>query len=201
MVEITGTDHSDEIFQLLGIHLSNLSGGSPYVSFLLRFPWLLANVTGGIFCALLASRYESLLSIVIVLALFIPVVLALAESVSIQSVTLTMQSIHTGSLATGRRLIKSILKEFLIALMLGIGCGSIVGLTAGVWKGEWMAGLALLLTIIGSMVFACLLGLILPVALNRVRLNPKVAAGPLVLATADVITLLIFFELSMKLLI
>jgi magnesium transporter len=47
-----------------------------------RFPWLLCNIAGGLLCAVLSSRFEELLNVAVVLALFIPVVLALAESVT-----------------------------------------------------------------------------------------------------------------------
>jgi magnesium transporter len=63
---------------------------------------------------------------VVVLALFIPVVLALAESVSIQSVTLTLQGLHNAP--RGRRVfVRGFLRELQTALLLGASCGAIVG--------------------------------------------------------------------------
>ena len=76
--------------------------------------------SGGLLCAFVTSRYESLLDAVVVLALFIPVVLALAESVSIQSVTLTLQGFHGGGRDAPRR---SLTKELATAALLGVGCG------------------------------------------------------------------------------
>ena len=61
-----------------------------------RFPWLLCNIAGGLIAAFIASRFEHLLQQVVVLALFIPIVLALGESVSMQALTLTMQSLTEG---------------------------------------------------------------------------------------------------------
>ncbi len=78
----------DGIFQLIGVHATE--GLTAWSSFRDRFPWLLCNVGGGLLCAVLASHYESLLDHLVVLALFIPVVLTLAEAVSIQSLTLTL---------------------------------------------------------------------------------------------------------------
>ena len=68
----------DGIFQILGIHATE--GLTPWGGFKDRFPWLLCNVAGGLLCALLSSFYERLLEVQVVLALFIPVLLALAKA-------------------------------------------------------------------------------------------------------------------------
>src|SRR5262245_40206007 len=86
-------DDSETLFQLIGVHLSESQQASPLVSFAKRFPWLLANVGGGILAAVLAGFYESELERAVALSLFIPVVLALAESVCIQSVSLALQAL------------------------------------------------------------------------------------------------------------
>ncbi len=111
----------DDLFQLLGIHASH--SRSAWTSFLDRFPWLMANVAGGLLSAMLASRYERLLDAVVVLALFIPVVLALAESVSMQSLTLTLQRLHGGPPVRGflRRLMIQELGAAALREQAGVG--------------------------------------------------------------------------------
>src|SRR5919201_1229636 len=81
----------DDLFQLIGVHVAQARQASPAAAFRARFPWLLCNVAGGILAAFLTGLYEAELTRVVALALFIPVVLALAESVSIQSVSLALQ--------------------------------------------------------------------------------------------------------------
>lgn len=183
----------DGIFQIIGVHATE--GRTAWTSFLDRFPWLLCNVFGGLLCALLASRYEGLLDHLVVLALFIPVVLTLAESVSIQSVTLTLQNLSDGPI-NWRVFARGFSKEFLTALMLGLGCGSLVGLSAFVWKGAVGVGLVLTLAITVAMITACLLGVLMPTALRALKADPKIAAGPIVLALTDVATLLFYFNLA-----
>ena len=81
----------DDIFQLMGVHATALR--TPWTAFVDRFPWLLSNIAGGLLCAVIASQFEVLLDHIVILALFIPIVLALAESVSMQSATLTLQTL------------------------------------------------------------------------------------------------------------
>ncbi len=183
----------DDLFQLLGIHAS--SSRSAWTSFLDRFPWLMANVAGGLLSAALASHYEALLHAVVVLALFIPVVLALAESVSMQSVTLTVQRLHSGPPARGF-LKRMMLQELGATALLGAGCGLVVGAVAAVWHGEPRLGLVVGGAIAVSIVTAGLFGFLLPTALHALRRDPRIAAGPIVLAVVDVATLLFYFNLA-----
>jgi magnesium transporter len=181
------------IFQIIGVHATG--GRTPWTSFRDRFPWLLCNVGGGLLCALLASRYEALLDYLVVLALFIPVVLALAESVSIQSVTLTLQNLSDGPV-DWRLFGRGLGREFATAAMLGLSCGSLVGLAAFVWKGAIEVGLVLTLAIGIAMITACLLGVMMPTALRAAKADPRIAAGPIVLALTDLATLLFYFNLA-----
>jgi magnesium transporter len=193
LADLANRQNADNAFQLIGIHL--VADAGPWAGFTDRFPWLLANVGGGLLAAFVTSRYEELLDAVVVLALFIPVVLALAESVSIQSVTLTLQSLR----GPRRSLIpeaRPLWKELATAVLLGIGCGGLVGLVGGVWQGSLTLGLTILTAITLSMVTACILGVILPAILYAMRRDPGIAAGPIVLAVADLCTLVFYFNLA-----
>ena len=183
----------DGIFQLIGVHATE--GLTAWSSFKDRFPWLLCNVGGGLMCAVLASYYEILLEHVVVLALFIPVVLTLAEAVSIQSLTLTLQNLSDGPINWGI-VARGVGKEFMTALMLGTGCGVIVGVTAFAWKGVTGVGFVLTLAIAVAMITACLLGVLMPTALRALKADPKIAAGPIVLALTDLATLLCYFNMA-----
>ena len=84
----------DDVFQLIGVRLTRSQQARPLRAFRGRFPWLLCNIAGGTLAAILADIYHVQLNWQhAVLAIFIPVVLALAESVAIQSVTLTLDGI------------------------------------------------------------------------------------------------------------
>ncbi len=189
----------DDAFQLIGVRIQSTRERSPWISVRFRLPWLLFNVLGGMACALLASRYEVFLDHFIVLALFIPVVLSLAESVSIQSTTITLQSLHKRRLGWSF-VSRALRREFAIAGMLGLACGGLVALIAYVWKGQPQVSFALGASIALAMLTACLLGVALPVGVRALRGDPRIAAGPVVLACADIATLSMYFWFSARLL-
>ena len=196
--ELSALSEQHEIenaFQLIGIHVTLGRKSSLWASYLDRFPWLLVNILCGLMCALIMSQYESLLEIVILLAMFVPVVLALAESVSMQSMTLTLQGLpETGQ--SDIMLLSALRRELLVAALIGLSSGAIVGAVAWIWQRDWVVALVIGGAIWVSMITACLLGVAVPGIIRRLKINPQIAAGPIVLAVADIIALMFYFNLS-----
>jgi len=186
---------ADELFQLIGVHAATRSKPSVWLGFLNRFPWLLSNIAGGILCAVISGFFDQLLQTAIVLALFIPVVLALSESVSIQAMSLTLQELH-GAKITLANLLRATRREFGVALLLGLVCGSIVGGVAWLWKGDPRVAAVITGSITLAMLTACMLGVLLPTGVRAFGRDPRIASGPIVLACGDVATLLFYFTLG-----
>ncbi len=195
LFDLDRREGNETLFQLIGVHLTEAQQASPFVSFARRFPWLLTNVAGGILAALLSSFFETDLKHAVSLAMFIPVVLALAESVSIQSVSLALQTLHSRQ-PTWRDLARRLWSELFTGVLLGCACGSLVALTAIGWIDRPRVAYCILGGIAGGVACATVLGLAIPTLLHIFRRNPQVAAGPIALAAADMITLLLYFSLA-----
>jgi magnesium transporter len=183
------------LFQLIGVHLADRRGASPLAAFRRRFPWLGCNLTAGILAALLSGAYEDVLSRAVALAFFIPVVLNLAESVSSQSVSLALYALH-GQPPTWRTMLRQLRGEFLTGLLLGAGAGAVMALVALAWLRQPRVALCLVGAITGGVAGAAVMGLALPMLLRLLRLEPRLAAGPIALAAADVLTILLYLNLA-----
>ena len=181
-------------FQLVGVH-GGADGGSPLRAFRRRFPWLGCNLAAGILAAVLSSVFEAELKGAVALAFFIPVVLNLAESVSSQSVSLALQALH-GARPGARMILSKMWAELATGSMLGLAAGAVMALVALAWLGQGRVALCLLGGIGGGVAGAAVLGIALPFLLRLLRLEPRVAAGPIALAGADVITILLYLNLA-----
>jgi magnesium transporter len=195
MPDVVRRHEVESAFQLIGVHVGLGRNVSPLRSFQDRFPWLLTNITGGLLCAIIIGLYESLISVITILALFIPVILALSESVSMQSMTLTLQTLPPNP-RPWSLILKALKREFFAAVLLGIGCGLVVALVIVVWKHQILAAGAIGASIALAMVTACILGVLIPGAVKTFQKNPNIASGPIVLALADIATLAFFFSLA-----
>jgi len=185
----------DEVFESIGFRVSQVRDSSPLRAFRFRFPWLMATIASGTLCALLASAYEMTLAKSLVLAFFLTLVLGLGESVSIQSMTITIQALRSAQ-PTLRWYVRTLRREASTAILLGAGCGAIVGLIVWLWRGAGMAAVSIGTSILLTLVASCVFGLSIPALLHALKLDPKIAAGPMTLALADIFTLLYYFSLA-----
>jgi magnesium transporter len=191
--DIAQREQHEDVFETIGFHVEQVRGARPLKAFRYRFPWLLATIGSGTACALLASAYALTLAQSLVIAFFLTLVLGLGESVSTQSMAVTIQALRS-SRPTLRWYFETLRREVITALLLGAACGLLVAAIVWFWFGAGGPALVIGASILCSLVMACLLGLSIPSILHALRLDPKIAAGPLTLALADLLTL--FFYLS-----
>jgi magnesium transporter len=185
----------DDLFQQIGVHNTGAMHESALFAFRHRFPWLGCNLAAGILAAFLSGIYEEELNRVVALAFFIPVVLNLAESVSSQSVSLALKMAET-PLPKGKLLLRIFRIELTTGFLLGLGSGAVVALVALIWLRHVRVALALLGGIAGGVAGAAVLGLSLPILLRLLKLEPRVAAGPIALAGADILTIILYLNLA-----
>ncbi len=191
--------HFDDIFQLIGFGISQIKGKSPFGIFRFRFPWLLATLTSGTICAVLTGIYEVTLAQTIVLAFFMTLVLALGESVSIQSMTVALQNLHFGTPSI-RDYFDWLKREAMATILLGGACGFLVGSIALVWRGMPVPALVIGLSVMLSVFVAGIIGMSVPTLLHAIHEDSKIAAGPITLALTDILTLVFYFNIAVLLL-
>ena len=182
----------DDIFETLGFHLEQIREKSPWLVFRFRFPWLLVTVTAGTICAMLAGAFEATLARSLVVAFFLTMVLGLNESVSAQSMSVTIQMLRSAPV-TWSWFATALRREFMTAVLIGVGCGTIVAMIVLAWRHTVEAAFAIGGSIALSLISASLFGLGVPSLLHRLKLDPKIAAGPITLALADIFALVIYF--------
>ena len=181
-----------EIFEALGFRIEQIRGASPWRVFRFRFPWLLVTVMGGTLSAVLAGFFQATLVRSLALAFFLTMVLGLNESVSAQSMSVTIHALRSVNV-TWSWLASAFRREVATAVLLGVACGLLVGIIVWVWRNDLRAAFVIGGSIALSLVTACALGLGVPSLLHRLKLDPKIAAGPVTLALADFVALVIYF--------
>ena len=158
-----------------------------------RFAWLLVTLFGGIGMAELIGLFESSLAAESALALFIPVMLGTGGNVGTQAATIAVRNLatgHTGSLGS----FSMILREAKVGALLGISFATVLGGYAliGWWsKPVFAAAIATSITV--TVISAAILGMLVPLTLNRMGIDPAVATGPFVTTGIDLIAILIYF--------
>lgn len=199
-VDVANTKQRLQIFQMLGFFLDEGKKPSVWKSYRTRMPWIFCNMFGGLACAVISRIYEPVLSNVIILAMFIPLVLSLSESISMQSMTQSL-SLLPNSKFLNEHPIKIGFRQWKLFCLLAITCGLVVGGASILWGDGVGPAVTICFAIMISVVLTAFIGAFVPVLLHTRRLDPKFASGPIVLMSADIFTTLIYLSLATWLLL
>lgn len=194
-LEISSKRKRLQIFQMIGIAVEEGPTKSLWSKYIHRMPWVFCNMIGGILCAIISDIYEVILLHVILLAMFIPLVLSLSESISMQAMTMSIYLMTNKKHGWGKVFYYTLLESRLFFLI-SITASVIVGLISLFWGGGFGPAWIICLSIFLSINVTAIIGAIVPIILHRWRLDPKVASGPIVLMFTDVITTLIYLSLG-----
>lgn len=193
--DVADSRHRKDIFQMLGLYVEDGKKVSIWNSYRLRMPWLFCNMFAGLLCAVISRINEDVLGKVLILAMFIPLVLTLSESVSMQSMTQAMQFIRRPRV-TWRYSFLKMLREWQIVVMIAFSSGVIIGLLSLFWGDGLMPSITICVGILLGVSVSAGIGLLIPVFLHSLKLDPKVASGPVVLMFADALTTLMYLSLA-----
>jgi len=193
--DILERENSEAVFETIGFRIYQIKGASAFQAFRYRFPWLIATIASGVLCALMSSRFENVLASSLILSFFLTLVLGLGESVSMQSMTVTIQALRVQH-PTFKWFSREIIKEFGTAILLGLASGAAVAVSVLIWKQNIKAALVIGGSLVFTLTAACLIGLAIPTTLHALKLDPKVSAGPLTLGIADIITILTYLTFA-----
>lgn len=138
LADLERRQEGDDLFQLVGVYRTEAEQRRAASAARKRFPWLMCNVVGGMIAALIADAYADVATLILVTP-FIALVTGMAEGVTIQSVSLALQTMH-GRRPTWAALGRKVVREVVVGLLLGALCGLLVGVAAFAWKGSARAG-------------------------------------------------------------
>ena len=192
---IPKTETSDDLFQAIGFHIAQARTASPWQVFRFRFPWLLVTIAGGTVCALVAQAHAKTLQHTLVVAFFMTLVLALGESVAIQSLALVLETLRLRRI-TPAWFFNICKREALTALPLAVATGVAVFLVVLILDHALWPAAVISASLTVGVGAACLLGISIPTLLHAAKLDLTIAAGPITLAATDIAMLLLYLGIT-----
>jgi len=163
-----------------------------------RLPWLLATLAGLTIPAFLVSAFQVSFPDMITLVPFIPVIGAMGGNVGSQSSTIVVRGFATGRVDV-HNLGRFLLKELSVSLMMGVACGLLAGAVAIVWRGHPLLAVTVAVSMLAAMTTAALLGVLVPWMFRLLRIDPAIAAGPLVTTINDTTAISIYYVVALLL--
>ncbi len=172
---------------------------NPFIVAQKRVIWLIILALAGFISGSVLEHYSFLLSSIVTLSFFIPILMNTSGSAGTQAATMVVRGLATGEIKLGD-IWRVIRKELFIGILMGIIAGAITALRAVILQGDIMLGVTVAIAMIVAIVIATSLGGILPIFFKRLGVDPALMSGPLIATILDTTTLLIYFNVTILLL-
>ncbi len=189
-------EEADKDYQMAsGISGDADSGDNVFKRAWTRIPWLFIGMCGGIIGAGVLGSNSSQLTQIPAMAFFIPLIAAMAGNVGVQSSSVIVQSLASGNRnfdSIGRKLFKELSVAFSIALLFAM----LIFFYNFFFNGNMGLTYSVSITLFIVMIFASLFGTVIPLVLNRLKIDPAVATGPFITTTNDILGLFIYMTVA-----
>ena len=163
-----------------------------------RIPWLLIGIVGGIINSLILGGFEAQIAAITALAIFIPLIGGTGGNVGVQASAIVVQGLANGRLDLKNSLTQ-IGRETLVALMNAVIISSVVFIYIFLTQPpgiKYTVSLSVAASLFAVVIFATVFGTLVPLTLERMKINPALATGPFIQITNDVVGLLIYVGTS-----
>jgi magnesium transporter len=161
-----------------------------------RIPWLLIGIGSGIIASLILGGFEAQIQAVTALALFIPIIGGTGGNVGVQASAIVVQGLANGSLDI-KEFGAQLGKEFLIGLLNATIISAVILVyNLIMMPNELVVTLAVACSLFVVVMFATLLGTVVPLTLEKLKINPALATGPFIQISNDIVGLIIYVSIA-----
>lgn len=161
-----------------------------------RLPWLLIGMLGGIASSMVLGCFDEIFVQHPEMALFIPLIGGTAGNVGTQSSAIVVQGLANGSFAT-ENVTRQVVKEAAVALINATLISILVYAYNFFRYGDIMPVTHLVpISLFGVIMFASIFGMVVPLTLEKMKIDPAIATGPFVTTANDLIGMLIYMGIT-----
>ena len=160
-----------------------------------RFVWLLVNLGAALLAVWVISQFEATIEQMVVLAVLMPIVASMGGNAANQTMTVTVRALATKDLGPANAY-RVIGRETVVGLLNGLLFATLLGLVVYFWFGNDELGLVIAAAMVINFFVAALAGILIPITLNYLDIDPAVASGVFVTTVTDVVGFFAFLGLA-----
>jgi magnesium transporter len=195
IVDVIEEEAEDDIKALGGVRSEEELSDSVWTTAKSRFPWLLANLMTALVSASVISHFGSAIEKMVALAILMPIVASMGGNAGTQSMTVAVRALATQQLSSANAW-RVIRREIMVGMLNGLSFALILGTVAATWFKVADLGLVIAMAMLTVLTAAGLGGIVIPLTLTRLGVDPAVSSGPFVTTTTDVIGFFSFLGIA-----
>ena len=203
VMEVAREEFEEDILRLGGVGEETVDDSVIQASFK-RFTWLLVNLGTAILASLVIGLFDGTIEEMVALAILMPIVASMGGNAGTQTLTITVRALATKEL-TAYNAFRTFRKEFAVGLLNGVVFAALTGVIVVLWFNQlddrYLLGGIIAGAMVINMLVAGIAGVLLPLLLDRMEIDPAVASGVFVTTVTDVIGFLAFLGLASAILL
>jgi magnesium transporter len=194
IVEVIQEGAEEDILHLGGVGEETISD-NVWETTRSRFLWLFVNLATAVLASWVISWFDATLEQMVSLAILMPIVASMGGNAGTQTMTVAVRALATRNLGP-MNAVKVTLRECAVGLINGLVFAMIIGAFAWWWFSSDGLGLVIAAAMVINLVAAALAGILVPLALHRMKVDPAIASGVFVTTVTDVIGFFAFLGLA-----
>ncbi len=195
IVDVIRDEATEDMVTMAATSSAEMENPSVFGVMRRRLPWLMLCLVGTLFSGGVLDHFESLLTAMSSLVLFVPAIMAMGGNSGIQTSTVTVRSLATGRLRSGE-IMPALWRELRVAVTMACLLGLLVFVIAWLWTDGSPVAFCVGPAMFAAVVLSAILGAAIPLLFRTLRIDPAVASGPLITTINDVLSLLIYFGVA-----
>ena len=198
IIDVIREEATEDLLRMVGAGKdSDILFKSTWEASKIRFPWLFATWLGGLVAAIVIGSFHGLLSRFIILASFLPIIAGMGGNIGTQTSTIITRGLATGRIEHEGAW-KLIFRQLKVGLSLGIFYGIALGIVAYFFYEDatFFISLAITLGITIAMILATFTGVVGPIILEKMNVDPAIAMGPFVTTSIDIMGTLVYLSIA-----
>jgi magnesium transporter len=185
IVDVIHEEATEDIQRLAGVGDEDISD-DVRTTLRSRLTWLFANLITAILASAVIGMFDATIAKMVSLAVLMPIVASMGGNAGTQTMTVTVRALATQELDR-YKVWRLIWREILVGIANGWAFAVIMGIVATIWFQNWGLGVVIGLALIVNLFAAAVAGVLIPLGLNRMKVDPAVASSAFVTTVTDVV--------------
>lgn len=194
IVDVVQEEASEDMLALAGVGDEEFSDSVRAIT-RSRLPWLCVNLATAVLASLVIGLFDATLEQMVALAILMPIVASMGGNAATQTMTVAVRAIAMHELDP-YNMGRVVLRETYVGLVNGGAFALLMGVVAIVWFGSVGLGFVIGAAMVVNMLAAALAGILIPIALDRFKVDPAIASSVFVTTVTDVVGFFAFLSLA-----
>ena len=194
VVDVIHQEADEDIKRLAGVGDEELSDSVMEIT-RSRFTWLLLNLITAIMASVVIGFFDATIQEMVALAILMPIVASMGGNAGTQSMTVAVRGLATKDI-DNYNMARTIRREIFVGLLNGIFFAVLIGFISAFWFSNQSLGLIIGVAMIVNMLSAALAGILIPIGLDKINVDPAIASSVFVTTVTDVVGFFAFLGLA-----